>query len=90
MTAELFRDQNSHALIVFKRGHKLLHAVALYQPPVRIVRMARQEERYLTPLTSRGEPYPLKRALRHFKLAGRTFGITKSAKTVLGELVEPT
>jgi hypothetical protein len=57
-------------------------------PPVRVVRLERAEERYLRPLLRRGEPYPLRRALRRFKGAGKTLGITDAAKAVLRELRE--
>lgn len=88
MTAEILRDNNAHALIVFKRGRKMLHALALYAPPVRIVKLEKGDERHLTPLAYRGQPYPLRRALRHFREAGRNLGITKSARTVLRSLRE--
>ena len=83
--AEIFRDQNSKAIILFKRGHKKLHCLMI-APPVRVVKMEKVEERYFTPLTRKGEPYPLKRAVRLFRNAGRELGITDGAKSVLKEL----
>ena len=87
MTAELYRDQHAHALIAFDRGKRLLRALTL-SPLVRVRRFQREDERYFTPLLYRGAPYPLRRALRHFKRAGQTLGITKSARIVLRSLKE--
>ena len=83
---QILRDSAAHALLVFKVGHKLLHALALPQPPVRVVKMDKAERRYLTEMQYCGKPYPLSRALRHFKRAGRTFGITDKARAVLRAL----
>ena len=87
MTAELYRDQHAKALILFKRGTKMLHCLMI-APPVRVVKLERQDERYLVPLLLHGESYPLKRALRRFKAAGRELGITGRAKDVLREIGE--
>ena len=87
MTAELYRDGNSKALILFKRGHKLLHCLMI-APPVRVVKLEKIEERYFAPLLRKGEPYPVRRSVRQFKAAGRTLGITDHARQVLRELKE--
>ena len=87
MTAELFRDSHSKALLLFKRGHKMLHCLVI-APPVRVVKFERAEERYFTPLLLAHEPYPLRRALRHFRKAGRIFGITKKARIIINALKE--
>jgi hypothetical protein len=84
--AEILRDNNGHALIVFKTGRTLLHAVALYNPPVRVVHLDLAERRHLRPILYRGGAYPVRRALRHFKQAGRTLGITGAARKALREL----
>ena len=87
MTApEVLRDGNAHALIVFKQGRRWLRALALHAPPVRVVKLEHTERCHLQPLLYRGQPYPLRRALRHFKQAGRTLGITDSARAVLRAL----
>ncbi len=83
---ELLRDQNAHALIVVREGRTFLHAVALHWPPVRIVKLPRTERRYLRPLLYKGKPYPIARAVRRFKKAGRALGITKSAADALRAL----
>lgn len=88
MNAEVFRDQNSKALLLFKRGRKNLHCLMI-APPVRVVKLEKIEERHFTPLLRKGEPYPLKRAVRRFKAAGRSLGITSAARDILKQLKEP-
>lgn len=84
MTApEILQDHEAHALLVVKEGRTWLHAIALHQPPVRLVKLSKLERRYLRPLQYRGRPYPLARALRHFRRAARDFGITESAAAAL-------
>lgn len=80
---EILLDHNAHALLVFKEGRTFLHAIALHQPPVRLVKLPRLERRHLRPLEYRGRPYPLTRALRIFRRAGRELGITDGAAAVL-------
>ena len=80
---EILRDSNAHTLLVFKEGRTYLHAIALHQPPVRVVKLPRLERRHLRPLEYRGRPYPLARALRLFRRAGRELGITGGAAVAL-------
>lgn len=86
MTPEILRDHNAHALIVFKEGRKWIRALALHAPPVRVVKLPKDARRYLAAMEYHGKPYPMARALRHFRRAGRTFGITASAKAILRSL----
>ena len=81
--ARIVRDRHAHALLIFSAGRTVLRALALHTPPVRVVRIDRDEQRELTPLTFKGKPYPLERAVRRFRAAGRAFGMTKSARAVL-------
>ncbi len=83
---EILRDRNAHALIVFRIGRTKLHALALHQPPVRVVKLEKAERRDLVPLLHKGKPYPLPRAVRLFKRAGRALGITDKARRTLDEL----
>ena len=85
MTPELYRDGHSKALLLFKRGTKNLHCLMI-APPVRVVKLEKVEERHFTPLLFRGELYPVRRALRRFKSAGRSLGITDGAKAIIREL----
>lgn len=85
-TPEILLDHNAHALLVFKEGRTWLHAIALHSLPVRLVKVPKLERRHLRPLEYRGGPYPLARALRLFRRAGRDFGITEGAAAALREL----
>ena len=80
---EILLDHNAHALLVFKEGRTFLHAIALHQPPVRLVKLPLLERHHLRPLEYRGGPYQLARALRLFRRAGRDFGITEGAAAAL-------
>jgi hypothetical protein len=82
-TPEILRDHNAHALLVFKEGRAWLHAIALHQPPVRVIKLPLLERRHLRPLEYHGRPYPLPRALRLFRRAGRELGITEGAAAAL-------
>jgi len=84
---EIVRDHNAHCLIIVREGHKLIHAIALGQP-VRVVKLEKFERRYLTALELKGKPYPLARAIRLFKSAGKEHGITKGARALLNSLKE--
>ena len=84
--AKVLLDHNSHALIVFREGRKTMYAVALHNPPVRIIKLPLEERRYFRPMMLGTIPYPARRAVRLFRRAGRTFGITKAARTVLQAL----
>lgn len=82
----IVRDANGHALLVLKEGRTKLHAIALHTPPVRIIKLERQEQRELVDLSYKGQPYPLRRAVRLFRRAGRTLGITTTARDALEAL----
>ena len=89
MPAELYRNENSKTIIVFKRGYTKLHCLMI-APPVRVVKLEKIAELYFAPLLYKGAPYPLRRALRLFKASGKTLGITDGAKNVLKSLKEIT
>jgi len=80
---EILRDHNAHVLLVFKEGRTYLHAITLHQPPVRLMKLPLLERRHLRPLEYHGRPYPLARALRLFRRAGRELGITDGAAAAL-------
>jgi len=80
---QILVDHNGHVLLVVKEGRTFLHAVALFNPPVRLVKLPREARRHLKPAEYHGRPYPLARAVRRFREAGRSLGITKSAAAVL-------
>jgi len=43
------------------------HYVLLVDNPIRVRKLVKSEERYFRDVEYKGKPYPVKRALRHFK-----------------------
>jgi len=82
---EILRDHNAHTYLVFRVARVKMYAIAL-SAPVRVVRLDKAERRYMTPLIYKGKPYPLARAIRHLRVAGKELGITKGARAVLNGL----
>ena len=78
-----FRTESGARSALIERGTKLLHVLAIVDGPLTVLNVPLSEERFATPLTLRGAPYPMKRALRMFKRHGKTFGATKAAKKML-------
>lgn len=80
-------NRNSRTHIVFKTGRLYMHAVAL-DGHVRLVQLPLIERRHLKPVLYKGQPYPLKRAVRKLLAAGKTLGITDGARSALKTLQE--
>lgn len=90
MTPEIViaRDDENQArtLLIVQEARVWIHAIALNRPPVRLVKLPRTARRYMRPLEYRGRPYPLARALRLYRRAGRELGITEGAAAALREI----
>lgn len=69
--------------LVVERGRKWMKIIPMESHAVRIKKVPLSDERQMKPLTFKGRPYPIPRAVKHFKRHGRTFGITKTAKQAL-------
>lgn len=69
--------------LIIDRGTKWMSIIPIESHAVRVRRVPLTEERYMTPATFNGKPYPITRAVRHYKKHAKSFGITKSAKRVL-------
>lgn len=76
-----YRTENGvvHALCIPKRT--ITHAVLMTDVPLKARAIRGEERRFLTPL----EDYPVKKAAKHFRHAGRSFGITKGARALIRE-----
>ena len=83
------RDVRCLPLLVVKEGPKFLHAVAI-DPTVKVVAIPKTERPMMRPLLRKGKPYEPRRACRRFLAAGKTLGISKSARTILNALREAT
>jgi hypothetical protein len=84
-TIEVLRDHNYRTHLVYKTGRTLMHAVVL-DGNVRLAHLPLIERRNLIPLEHHGKPYPVARAVRALKRAGRELGITDGARDVLKEI----
>jgi len=73
---------HTSALIV-ERGRKWMTIIPMESHAVRIRRVRLSEERNMSPLTYKGKPYPVRRAVKHFKHHAENFGITKTAQRAL-------
>jgi len=71
-------DEGVFTGLQVNEGTKYLQIILMDSRGLRIRKVAKTEGRYITPLE-----YPVKRAVRKFKSAGRRFGITKSARRAL-------
>ena len=69
--------------LVLERGRKWIKIIPIESHAVRIRKVPLTEEKFMSPATFKGQPYPLPRAVKIFKRHGRTFGITKTAKKAL-------
>ena len=70
----------TYTVLLAKVGRKFIHVIFMDSGGIKLQRMKIGELSYMT-----DTDYPLKRAVRKFRSAGRRFGITKSATTVLKE-----
>lgn len=86
---KLYLDHNSHALLVFKEGRVYVHAIEITSM-VRVVKIDKSEMRYWREAEFKGQPYPLRRAVRKLRQAGKTLGITKAAAVALREVMRGT
>lgn len=62
MSAQVLVQHGGRSMIVFQRGRKWLHAVAM-DTPIAVVKIA-ADTRGLTEAQLKGKPYPVKRAAR--------------------------
>lgn len=79
------RDASARVHIIATQGYKHLTCVVI-DYPLRLVQLP-VEDHGLSPLTYRGEPYPLKRAVKLFRRYAREdHGITEGARSALEAL----
>jgi hypothetical protein len=73
--------------ILLGRGRKYLRIIPIDSAGIKLVPgVLFSEERHMVQALYKGAPYPVKRAARRLLKFGKTFGITKSARTALKEL----
>lgn len=82
-----FHDGERYVVGIANVGTKHIHVCCIDDAGVRVISAPKEEERYVTPLLRRGEPYPVERLVRKFLAVGRQRGITKEARLMLEEAV---
>lgn len=68
-------------------GRKWGKIVMMEDGPLRVRKVLKSEERYMTPLLHKDAPYPVRRAVRLMRRHGRAFGVTKEARRFLADIV---
>ena len=72
-------DSGPRTALLVTEGRKFHHIMPM-DLPIRIRKVPRAEERYFEELEYKGQPYPLKRALRFFRdAARRSYGTIRNA-----------
>ena len=83
---EVYLDHNSRVLLLCKEGNKHYHVVRI--APSGVVadtysKLDKSETMDWRPAMLKDKPYPVRRAIKHFRKIGRVRGITKKAKQLL-------
>jgi hypothetical protein len=78
-------DAGYYTALVGNKGTKLMTVVIIFDSGVAARRVPIYEERYMKPSLYKGKDYPVSRAIRGFKKAAKSLGITKTAKRALME-----
>jgi len=63
-------------------------SVLMMDGTLTVSRVPAEELGFMKDLTRKGKPYPLKRAVRHFRAYGKAHGISKGAKKFLREAIQ--
>jgi len=73
-----YRTDHGTCCALVESGRKWLQVIQMDSSGIRVRKVPCSDERYMTPMD-----YPLAKAKKRFRLAGRRFGITKGAKQLL-------
>lgn len=80
-----YRTESGVKTAIVKISGPKWMSVMIMNGTLSVSRVAKSEERFMTSLVRRNNPYPLKRALKVFRSYGRNHGISKGAKRFLSE-----
>ncbi len=78
-------DDHGHKTALVKSMRTWCLVMMMTDGELKVRRVRRTEERYMTPLERRGRLYPMPRALRVFHKHGRQHGISTAARRFLTE-----
>jgi len=82
-----YKDDEGARTGILVDSKQKYHYVMLMDNPIRVRKLVKSEGRFFTDLEYKGEPYPVKRALRHFqrvikKWHGGMKNVSKEVKAV--------
>lgn len=77
-------DHGTKTALIKVSGPKWMQVLTL-DGPLTVRKVATTEQRHMTVMFFKGKPYPIRRAVRHYRHFAKTNGITKNAKTFLKE-----
>lgn len=81
----LWVDGATRPVLVVTVGNKHAHCLRSTADGVRAVRVPRREAETAPDVTLKGQVYPVRRALKHYRAFARERGITKTAQRLLQE-----
>ena len=67
------------------RKTKWLKILVMRDRPLAVERITMSEREHMRPIDFRGAPYPLKRALKHFRAFAKAHGSNKTARQFIRE-----
>ena len=67
------------------RKTKWLHILVMRDKPLGVERVTESEREHMRPIEYKGKPYPMKRALKHFRKFGKAHGSNKVARKFIRE-----
>lgn len=77
-----YKTTHGSTTCLYWEGNKFIHVLTLSSIPLTVTRKLKSELRFIQPLTRKGEPYPMKRALKIYRCACK-WGGSKSARALI-------
>ena len=68
-----------------ERQTKWLKILVMRDKPLSVERVTTSEREHMRPIEYKGKPYPLKRALKHFRKFAKAHGSNKAARKFIRE-----
>jgi hypothetical protein len=81
-------ESGQELTVLYRAGRTRLHLVAIESTGVIELRPPLDDARFIRPVSFRGSPYPVERAVRKFLAAAHQHGCTAAAKSELARARE--
>lgn len=78
-------NYNIAAALILKETRNYFYLTQIDVSGLSLIKVPVCDEKHFSPIEYKGKPYPVKRAVRLFKAAGRKYGMTKMTKRYLAE-----